>query len=218
MKPSPPMPHRARSRPAAPEPSARNRLLDAAVEMFERKGYAATSVREIVEHAGLTKPALYYYFQSKEGLLLAALELAAGELERLLTDVADAPGSARSRLAVLCGRLAAGSRSRASLVRVANATFFSPRGSVPPFDFRVFDRIVSRHLRRIVAEGVAAGEIRRETARSAVHAMLAVITLAIGQHIDGRAEVLGPKDMQLLVDLVFDGAGPTPRFAKGESS
>jgi len=34
----------------------------------------ATSVREIVEAAGVTKPVLYYYFQSKEGIYLAILE------------------------------------------------------------------------------------------------------------------------------------------------
>ena len=50
-----------------------NKLLEAAVRLFAHKGYRATSTREIVEAAGVTKPMLYYYFQSKEGLLAAAL-------------------------------------------------------------------------------------------------------------------------------------------------
>ena len=49
------------------------KLLDAAVRLFAHKGYPATSTREIVEAAGVTKPMLYYYFQSKEGLLAAAI-------------------------------------------------------------------------------------------------------------------------------------------------
>src|SRR5436190_16782825 len=50
------------------------KLLDSAVRLFADKGYPATSTREIVEAAGVTKPMLYYYFQSKEGLLAAAVE------------------------------------------------------------------------------------------------------------------------------------------------
>ncbi len=39
-----------------------------AARLFATQGYDATSVREIVEGAGVTKPTLYYYFRSKEGL------------------------------------------------------------------------------------------------------------------------------------------------------
>lgn len=202
----------------APEPAVRDRLLRAAVELFERKGYAAASVREIIEQAGVTKPALYYYYRSKEGILVAALELAVAELDRALGRAADGPGSARARLADLCALLLVQSRSHASLVRVAHAVFFGPRESVPPFDFRAFDRTVSRHLGRIVAGGVSAGEIRTSASRTTVHAMHGLLMLAIGQHADGRRELLGPKDMRKLVDLVFDGAGPGPRLAKGASS
>ncbi len=216
--PSTRVPRRARPRPAAPEPSARDRLLLAAVDIFERKGYSASSVREIVEHAGVTKPALYYYFQSKEGLLVAALELAVGKLDQLLGEEAATAGSARSRLADLCARLLVTSRSRSSLVRVAHAVFFGPREAIPPFDFGVVDRIVQRGLRRIVTDGVASGEIRRAAAADTIHAMQALMMLAIGQHAEGSQEPLGQHEMRRLVDLVFDGAGPTPRLAKGESS
>ena len=41
--------------------------------LFAEQGYDATSVREIVETAGVAKPTLYYYFRSKEGLAQALL-------------------------------------------------------------------------------------------------------------------------------------------------
>ena len=43
-------------------------LLESGIALFAEKGYASTSVREIVEGAGVTKPVLYYYFKSKEEL------------------------------------------------------------------------------------------------------------------------------------------------------
>lgn len=44
-----------------------------AARLFAESGYDATSVREIVEAAGVAKPTLYYYFRSKEGLAQALL-------------------------------------------------------------------------------------------------------------------------------------------------
>ena len=52
------------------EQGARARLLEAGVKLFSEKGYANTSVREIVELASVSKPILYYYFKSKEEILL----------------------------------------------------------------------------------------------------------------------------------------------------
>jgi AcrR family transcriptional regulator len=59
---------------AAPDVAVRERLLAGAISLFARKGYAATTVREIVAAAGVTKPVLYYYFEDKRAVLLAVLE------------------------------------------------------------------------------------------------------------------------------------------------
>jgi len=46
-------------------------IASTAARLFAERGYDATSVREIVEAAGVTKPTLYYHFRSKEGLAQA---------------------------------------------------------------------------------------------------------------------------------------------------
>ncbi len=48
-------------------------LARVAARLFADRGFEATSVREIVEAAGVAKPTLYYHFQSKEGLASALL-------------------------------------------------------------------------------------------------------------------------------------------------
>ncbi len=61
----------------------RDRILDAALALFAEKGYEATSMREIAEQLGMTKPALYYHFDSKEDIvraLLVDIETKVGEL------------------------------------------------------------------------------------------------------------------------------------------
>lgn len=52
----------------------RERILEAACHLFARKGFSATSVRDITQAAGVTNPMVYYYFGSKEALFLAVLE------------------------------------------------------------------------------------------------------------------------------------------------
>jgi AcrR family transcriptional regulator len=55
-----------------PEPkSTRERILDAALDLFIEKGFDKTSLREIAGQLGVTKAALYYHFASKEDILMA---------------------------------------------------------------------------------------------------------------------------------------------------
>jgi AcrR family transcriptional regulator len=52
----------------------RSNLLSCALRLFASRGYDAVGVQEIVEAAGITKPTLYHYFGSKQGLLDALLK------------------------------------------------------------------------------------------------------------------------------------------------
>lgn len=54
--------------------SARTKLLDAALSIVRRKGFAATSVDELCKEAGVTKGAFFHHFDSKEALGVAAAD------------------------------------------------------------------------------------------------------------------------------------------------
>ena len=73
-------------------PVARH-IARAAARLFAERGYDATSVREIVEAAGVAKPTLYYYFGSKEGLaqalITAPLSTLGSTLEQIVSQVED---------------------------------------------------------------------------------------------------------------------------------
>src|SRR3954467_14172062 len=58
-----------------------------AAPLFPTQGYDATSVREIVEAAGISKPTLYYYFRSKEGLAQALLSVPLSNLAQTLRQI-----------------------------------------------------------------------------------------------------------------------------------
>jgi AcrR family transcriptional regulator len=51
--------------------STRERILDVALDLFTDQGFDGTSMREIAERLGISKPAIYYHFTSKEEILTA---------------------------------------------------------------------------------------------------------------------------------------------------
>jgi AcrR family transcriptional regulator len=61
-------------------PARREQLLGVAVEVFARQGYHGTSMNDVADAAGVTKPVLYQHFDSKRDLYLALLEEAGRHL------------------------------------------------------------------------------------------------------------------------------------------
>jgi AcrR family transcriptional regulator len=81
-------------------PDGAQKILKSGIELFSRRGYAGTSVRDIVDRAGVTNPMVYYYFNSKQGLFEAILDclfkLLSERLEHELTDVDTVRGQVQS--------------------------------------------------------------------------------------------------------------------------
>ncbi|MBA0125128.1 TetR/AcrR family transcriptional regulator [Haloechinothrix sp. YIM 98757] len=76
-----------------PRAQRERQMIDVAVALFAERGYVAASMDEIAERVGVSKPMLYEYFHSKEGLLIAAIRRARADL---LAATENAASSARS--------------------------------------------------------------------------------------------------------------------------
>jgi AcrR family transcriptional regulator len=87
VRPEPPEEDLDEDREPPEAVSTRERVLDVALDLFTEKGFDRTSLREIAEKLGVTKAALYYYFASKDDILMALHmrlhELGADALTRL---------------------------------------------------------------------------------------------------------------------------------------
>jgi AcrR family transcriptional regulator len=77
--------------PRLTAPARREQLLDVALEVFARNGYHDTSMNDIADAAGVTKPVLYQHFDSKRELYQALLDEVS---TRLLTAIVTAAGEA----------------------------------------------------------------------------------------------------------------------------
>src|SRR5439155_26318452 len=77
---------------------AREAVLASAVKAFARRGYAGTSVQDILEATGLSKPTVYYYFENKAGLFRAILAYAYDESFRLMQTSVSGKAACAQRL------------------------------------------------------------------------------------------------------------------------
>jgi TetR/AcrR family transcriptional regulator len=197
--------------PAEPDEHVRTRLLNAAVRVFDRKGYAAASVREVAEMAGVAKPAVYYHFGNKEGLLLAILHQAERQLSHTLEQAAGRAGSARERIVALCEDVYALFGQHVPLARVAHAVFLGPPDGAPPFDVTVFEVKFRRSIERMVEAGVASGEFRPVATDDVALGVMAMLELCNERQLHPAFEPVGPGVVRRLITLFFDGVMNAPR-------
>jgi AcrR family transcriptional regulator len=168
----PPMPARAaHARPDSAAPLGRRarrqvetraRILRAALDLFARQGFFATSVEQITEAADVGKGTFFNYFPSKEHVLAGFAEGQVDCVERALAAVRQAAAPSRQVLRRLFLALAAQPGRSPSLVRgllVANlssdAVLQVMRGNLARG---------RRLLARLVVRGQQRGEVRRDRA------------------------------------------------------
>jgi AcrR family transcriptional regulator len=81
-----------------PAEQRRTQLLSVAVEVFGERGFHSTSMDEVAEAAGVTKPVLYQHFPSKRALYRELLDDVDAQLVAELVVATDAAPSGRERV------------------------------------------------------------------------------------------------------------------------
>lgn len=82
----------------------REAILARAAELFALRGYPATSMNEVAQACGLSKPALYHYFRDKDALLAEIADQHVSRLQSLVEAVESASLDAEPRLRALIHR------------------------------------------------------------------------------------------------------------------
>jgi AcrR family transcriptional regulator len=84
-------------------PTARSRIITAALDLFARQGVGGTSLQMIADEIGVTKAAVYHQYRTKDEIVLAAAEAELARL-RAVVDAAETGRSAkRAREALVTG-------------------------------------------------------------------------------------------------------------------
>lgn len=200
-----------------PANDTERRLLDAALTVFAEKGYAAASVREIIERTGVTRPVLYYYCKSKEDLFKRLVhwkhDAAYRELARV---VRETRGCVRRLRAIIRGSFAF-CAADPRVPRLMFQTHFGP--AVPGVAGFMAEVARLRFLVvcQVMQGGPDAGELRGGDAA----ALAMVFCCVMGQHVNVLARLprpqarLTPELADGLLDVFLHGVGSGKRGRAG---
>ncbi|MBI3654455.1 MAG: TetR/AcrR family transcriptional regulator [Acidobacteria bacterium] len=148
------------ARPKTDDPEARASILAAAEALFAAHGFAATSVRDIAQQAGVTSALLHYYFGNKQGLYRAILENAVAKIRALITQTADSREPVRQRLTRFIEAEAAYILRHPNLARILLREMLEGGEEL----IKVFQKYSLNNyalLRGILRQGVKQGELRQ---------------------------------------------------------
>jgi AcrR family transcriptional regulator len=205
---------------AAATPSRRRRkaarpteLIEAAVEVFAEKGFAAARLEDVARRAGVSKGTAYLYFPNKEALFKAAVQdmvvtrIAVGE-----RDVEEWRGSSAELLRRVLEQWAQVIRSRqGGLLKLILAEARNFPELAAWYHQEVAER-GQRLLQAVLNRGIAAGEFRPVDVAATAHVIACPMAFrAIWSYTLGRYETPPLPDERFYatyVDFVLAGLGP----------
>ncbi len=190
--------------------SGRERLLAAAVPLFAAKGYAATSVRDILRAAGVTAPVLYYHFGSKEGLFLALAHEGRQRFDSARDAALRAPGTVVERIHRLAQTHLAKRREYAGLSWVVEQILSGPPEAAPPYDFRAAVLGSVRRFEALVEEGTGNGELACSAPRDLALALLGAVEVASRPHLYALSGQRPDAVLTAMLDQILSGIAARP--------
>jgi AcrR family transcriptional regulator len=207
------VPARQRRKEARPQ-----ELLDAALELFVEKGFAATRAEEVAARAGVSKGTLYLYYPSKEDLLKAVIE------HRVASEIAAGAAEAASFKGPTDELL------RAVLTNWWQRIYDSPVSGVFKIvitEVRNFPEIAEFHRRAVVEpgqkligqllqRGIDRGEFRPVDLATAVHSLVFPMIMAcLHKHSLGACipeeRLDGKTFIRNHIELMLEGLSVRPK-------
>src|SRR4051812_17337588 len=188
--------------------NARQSILTSAIAIFARKGYAGASVQDILQATRLSKPTLYYYFKSKEGLFRAILDFAYDESFRLVKETVGAAENCQQRLVAVANTFFQFSENNKDLMRLVLATVFAAPEEIPPNSLnaekrkRNFDFVVE-----IIRQGQESRELDSEyDALEMTHTFFGAVSHRIRTYLLTLEGRLDTRRAERTVALFLEGA------------
>jgi len=192
-----------RKPPRADSSARRDDILQSAVRLFVTKGYHAATLQDIADELGLTRPAFYYYFKSKQEILEAICRAAVDAADAVVSDALKLPASThaqavRQTLQAYANYIAS---DVTTAIMMRNYEEMSPAEKL---------RLTTRRRARqdkilaLVRKGIKAGEFVAPQPKIAVLIAFEAIH-SVHSWFDGEGPLSREKISKVMVDQVLSG-------------
>ena len=178
-------------------------IVSAAIQLFQQKGYHATSMQDIADAVGLQKGSLYHYISSKEDLLVAIIEGAIAQYNARLAEVKsmDLPVKRRLEMAVKSHLYGIAENLGVLTIFLRESYALDPEQQER---IKAESDRYNRMFESLLEEGVRAGAIREMDAKLAARTVLGACNWFYRWYNpDGKRTMDEMADF--FVDLLFHG-------------
>jgi TetR/AcrR family transcriptional regulator len=183
-----------------PLEDVRVRIVASALRYFAEKGYAGTSLREIAEAARTTKPMIYYYFKSKEGLYISTLSDILQQFADAIDRATRPDDSPVEKLRSFCDTYLRYFQSQEPHVAFVVREVFGLGADIMSEFGRTLEERIRSRLRRILEEGAGQGVFRGDDIENATIAIMGILIMFILRRVFRNVEL----DREAAVAQVMD--------------
>jgi len=189
-------------------------ILDAAMQVFAEKGYAAARMEDIAARAGVTKGTIYLYFASKEEVFKSLAREHVGEtLTQAVQLAAQYQGTVRDFLTIMLTNMA--EKLQRGQIAIFPKIIIGESGNFPELARFWRDEVIDKALGMmagIIAKGVARGELRDLPPEMVTRLCIAPLILSIIWRTTFARFDDTPFDYQKLfethIDVLLKGLAP----------
>lgn len=183
-------------------------ILMAAAPLFAENGYAATSMREVASAADCTKPALYYYFDSKAALFVAVIKSRTDAINEILATTFSGAGTVRERLQRAAEAYFDYVRRDPVALKVLWRSEKHLEAGQPGFDWKTTRATYLDRTRRLLQEGVDSGEIGAHVhLDTALYALIGIVDIRCTLWVL-QGEPIPEDCASRALELLFGGMSP----------
>jgi AcrR family transcriptional regulator len=183
----------------------RERIFQSALENFSRKGYAATSLREVAEDARTTKPMIYYYFGSKEGLYTSIVGEILQEMGQAIDRAVTHEGDVLERAHRFCETYLSYFADHEDVIALVLREVFGLGGDVFHEFARELGDKLYRQMSHIISEGVLSGVFKECEPGMCAAAVAGIMNNFILAHVFAGEELNQQAAVSQVMDVYFRG-------------
>lgn len=183
----------------------REALLLAAVQMFNERGFPATSLDDVAASLNVTKPVIYRYLGSKDQVLLECLRRGLEQLQDAVESARLIDGRGRDRLKLFLRRYAEVSSHGFGMC--VHRTSDHELSEESRKQFRAMKREIDRAMRRLIEEGVADGSIHAPDVRLTAFTLAGALNW-IARWYDPAGPASAAEIADAMVETLISGLAP----------
>lgn len=191
----------------------RDAILHTAARLFVAQGYERTTIDQIAEVLGVTKPAIYYYYKSKDEILYECHSLALQQLEAALQVTCGTSGTAMERLRLFMAeylRLTIADPG-ACLISIRA----EPLATEPQNLLKHSMRRIDHAVRDIIVAGVDDGSIAARDPKLATFALFGAVNWMVTWYRHDGA--LSPAQAgDIIISTILEGLRPRQLIQRSE--